>query len=108
MKYVIIKCEPLGDQWECDADRTPICVVDDYEEYKKYGYEVYEINPDNSLKCIQEYEDYDDDTPMIEDMYDMVMDYMIEHGYDDPESDLMQMPDEELIDFYNKYVKDSN
>lgn len=56
MKYLIIKCEELGDQWECDADRIPICVIDNYSEYNKRGYEIYEINNDGSLKKIRDYD----------------------------------------------------
>jgi hypothetical protein len=45
--YLIIRCDELGDQWECDADRTPIAIVDDwqkwFEEHKPldYLFEVY-------------------------------------------------------------------
>ena len=52
MKYLIIECNELGDQWECDADRTPICMTDDYSPYGS-GYEVWEIQPDNTFKCIK-------------------------------------------------------
>ena len=56
MKYLIIKCDELGDQWECDANRTPICITDDYSKYG-YGYEVYELLTDNTFKLIKNYED---------------------------------------------------
>ena len=56
MKYLIIKCDELGDQWECDANRTPICITDDYSKYG-YGYEVYELLADNTFKLIKDYED---------------------------------------------------
>jgi hypothetical protein len=56
MKYLIIKCKELGDQFECDADRTPICVTNDYSKYG-YGYEVWEIHSNGSLTKIKEYED---------------------------------------------------
>lgn len=55
MKYLIVKCKELGDQWECDADRTPIKMVDDYSEYG-VGYEVYELQNDNSFKLIKDYD----------------------------------------------------
>ena len=55
-KYLIVKCEELGDQWECDADRTPICMTDDYSTYG-LGYEVYELTPENEFHCIKEYEE---------------------------------------------------
>lgn len=54
-KYLIIKCNPLDDQYECDADRTPLKVVDDYSEFDKKGYEVYEIANDGSLTCIRDW-----------------------------------------------------
>lgn len=55
-KYLIVKCKPLSDQWECDADREPICLTDDYDKYNKYGYEIYRINNDNSLTQVREYD----------------------------------------------------
>lgn len=55
MKYLIIKCEELGDQWECDADRTPILITDDKSKYGR-GYEVWQINDDGTLTKIKEYE----------------------------------------------------
>ena len=54
-KYLIVECVELGDQWECDADRTPICVVDDYSKYSDGGYDIYKINFDGSLTLIQDY-----------------------------------------------------
>lgn len=56
MKYLIIKCDELSDQYECDADRTPICLTDDFEKFDKYGYEIYEITPGNTFKLIKEYD----------------------------------------------------
>ena len=56
MKYLIIKCDELGDQWECDANRTPVCITNDYSKYG-YGYEVYELLADNTFKLIKDYED---------------------------------------------------
>ena len=57
MKYLIIRCDELRDQWECDADRTPICLTDDYSKYNCRGYEIYEIQKDNTFKLIREYND---------------------------------------------------
>lgn len=54
MKYLIIKCEELADQWECDANRTPVCITDDYSIYG-LGYEVYELQADSTFKLIKEY-----------------------------------------------------
>lgn len=55
-QYLIIKCDELGDQWECDANRTPICLTDDYSKYWILGYEVYEVLPNNRFKLIKDYE----------------------------------------------------
>lgn len=58
MKYLVIKCEELSDQWECDADRVPVYVGDNIKKYYwKYGYEIYEIKVDGTLKKIQDYDD---------------------------------------------------
>lgn len=57
-KYLVIKCEELGDQWECDADRTPICVTNDYDKYNKLGYEIYEITTEGNLNLIRGYNDF--------------------------------------------------
>lgn len=57
MKYLVVKCTELGDQYECDADRTPICVCDDYSKYDKRGYEIYSINADGTFSKIRDYED---------------------------------------------------
>lgn len=32
MVYVVVKCDVLGDQFECDANRTPVCAVSDLRE----------------------------------------------------------------------------
>lgn len=55
-KYLVIECNKLDDQWECDADRQPLCVTDDKNKFWKVGYEIYEIYPDGSLKLIKDYE----------------------------------------------------
>ena len=59
-KYLIIGCEELSDQWECDANKTPICITDDYEKYDEWGYEIYEILEDNTFNLIKSYEDASD------------------------------------------------
>ena len=61
MKYLVVECRELGDQWECDADRTPILVTDDYSDYNSYGYEIYQIEPDGKLKLIREYDSVTDE-----------------------------------------------
>jgi len=47
-KYLIVKCYELGDQYECDASREPMFLVDDWTAwYKKnrptYPFEVYKF-----------------------------------------------------------------
>lgn len=57
MKYLIVRCAELNDQYECDCDRLPIKLVDNYEEYyDRYGYEVYECLPNGNLNLIQSYD----------------------------------------------------
>jgi hypothetical protein len=47
-KYLIVRCVNLKDQYECDADRTPLVLVEDYVEWlktyakKNEWYEVYQ------------------------------------------------------------------
>ena len=56
MEYLIVKCTPLDDPYECDADREPILVCDKIPfKYKEFGYEHYKIQTDGSLKLIKEY-----------------------------------------------------
>lgn len=60
MKYLIMKCEELGDQYECDANRIPITMTDDWETwYKKtepdYCFEVYEFK-NNEFILVKDYE----------------------------------------------------
>lgn len=56
LKYLIVKCKLLSDQFECDADRTPLFLTDDWKrDYPKEGYyEVYELMPTNNFKLIKE------------------------------------------------------
>ena len=56
MKYLIIKCDELDDQCECDAARTPVCMTDNYSKYG-YGYEVYELKSDGTFELVKEYEE---------------------------------------------------
>lgn len=47
-KYLIVRCVDLNDQYECDADRTPLVLVDDYIDWLKVyakdseWYEIYQ------------------------------------------------------------------
>lgn len=55
MIYLIVKCDELSDQWECDAYREPVYMTDDYSTYG-LNYEVYELQEDNTFKLIKEYD----------------------------------------------------
>lgn len=66
-KYLIIACDELGDQYECDANREPITMTEDWKAwYKKenpdYCFEVWEFNG-QSFERIKDY-----DCPMEEGM----------------------------------------
>ena len=54
MKYLIVRCDELGDQYECDANREPVCMTDNYDKYG-FGYEVYELQPDGTFELIKDY-----------------------------------------------------
>lgn len=61
MKYLIMECKELMDQYECDADRTPITIVDDWKEWfdkakPDYMFEVYELKNDK-FRLIKGYND---------------------------------------------------
>ena len=49
MKYLIVEYYELNDQYECEAYRNPLKVVDDFTSYCKKGYEVYEIKNNEKL-----------------------------------------------------------
>lgn len=64
--YLIVKCEELSDQWECDADRTPITMTDNYRKWSEennpdYAFEVWEL-VNNDFICVK---DYDEPSGMI-------------------------------------------
>lgn len=80
MKYLIMKCEELNDQYECDADRTPITMTDNWKTWYKdnnpnYCFEVYEYK-NNHFTCVKDYSTsmengmvfvwFDEDTPVCE------------------------------------------
>lgn len=57
-KYLIVECEEMDYPIGCDADRKMICVTNNYQPFKKFGYEVYKIEEDGMLNLIQEYDQY--------------------------------------------------
>ena len=59
--YLIMRCHPLSDQYECDADRYPIALTEDYEEWFKenkptYDFEVWKYE-DKVFECIKSYDE---------------------------------------------------
>ena len=57
MKCLIVKCVPLNDQWECDADRIPMFITDDWKrDAPDYTFEVWEIKENYTLELIRDYE----------------------------------------------------
>lgn len=49
MLYLIMRCDELLDQYECDADRTPIAIVKDWKDWANnhvtvYDYEIWEYD----------------------------------------------------------------
>lgn len=55
MTYLVVKCEALSDQYECEYDKTPLCCTDDVNQYGA-GYEIYTINSDGSLSLFKDAE----------------------------------------------------
>ena len=90
MLYLIMRCDELGDQYECDANRTPIAIVENWKDWVNnhltdYYYEVWQYDNDGNFSCIKEYnesltegmalyywnknEDPDEDSPHIVTMF---------------------------------------
>lgn len=61
-KYLIVKCTELGDQYECDADREPMFLVDNWEEWFQenrptYRFEVYKFVDEEEATLEKTYEE---------------------------------------------------
>lgn len=60
---IIVKCIPLDDQYECEADKTSVFICPEAEAIERYGdkfgYEIYSIRDDGLLKLEKEYDDGD-------------------------------------------------
>lgn len=56
-KFLIIKCNELSDQYECDADRDPVCITDNFNKYNHRGYEIYGICENGTFILLKSYED---------------------------------------------------
>lgn len=57
MEYLIIKCTALGDQYECDADRKPLCMTNDPTPYMRLGYDIYRVDNQGNLTQVHDYEE---------------------------------------------------
>lgn len=63
--FVVVKAVPLGDQWECDADREPVYFAPTYEsalkEAKQMGldtdFEIWGVKQDGFIQILDEYKD---------------------------------------------------
>lgn len=60
VNYLIMRCKPLNDQYECDCDRIPHAIVNDWKQWCQYWkpswyFEVWAIYQDGTLKCIKEW-----------------------------------------------------
>ena len=60
--YLIVRCDELCDQSECDAYRTPITLTGNWDEWfnqaePDYDFEVYEFT-NNDFTRIKEYDSY--------------------------------------------------
>ena len=59
-KYLLVQCEELHDQFECDCNRTPVRLVEDYKTVDTDGMEVYEILENGEIgNCVKDYEEYE-------------------------------------------------
>lgn len=63
MKYfLVVKCNPLSDQYECDADRKPRFITDDWERdcaELEYDFEVYPITENGRIgEALFNYDEY--------------------------------------------------
>ena len=61
-KYLIVKCTELSDQYECDADREPMFLVDDWEDWvaknhPTYRFEVYKFVDEEEAILEKTYEE---------------------------------------------------
>lgn len=60
MLYLIMRCDELDDQYECDAKRVPIAIVNNWKDWAKnhipdYNYEVWQYDDDGNFSCIKDY-----------------------------------------------------
>lgn len=54
---VVVHCKPLNDQWECEFDRTPVCLTSRENAERAYGgrcYEHYAVMPNGRFTRVKE------------------------------------------------------
>lgn len=58
-KYLVMKCRELDDQYECDVERFPICITDNWKAFNgMFPMEVYEIEENGNIgKRIRNWDD---------------------------------------------------
>ena len=61
--YLIVECNELSDQYECDANRIPRFVLinpsqNELDKFKEYGWEIYAASTKGVLDKIQDYDRY--------------------------------------------------
>ena len=57
VSYLICTCAPLCDQYECEADVRPLCIVSDPISYLRGSYNIYEIYENGQLSILKHYDD---------------------------------------------------
>lgn len=58
-QVLVVHCQPLNDQWETDAHRTPKCIVPyavAKSKYDSWDYEWFAVMPNGLLRLIKECE----------------------------------------------------
>lgn len=54
---VVVRCKPLDDQWECEFERTLVCLTTQENanrSYKGRNYEHYAVMPNGRLVLVKE------------------------------------------------------
>ena len=57
VNVVVVRCKPLNDQWECEFDRTPVCLTSRENAERSYNgkwYEHYAVMPNGRLERVKE------------------------------------------------------
>lgn len=91
--YLIVRCDQLNDQYECDADRSPITLTEDWKKWfddnhPQYLFEVYEFRV-SGFEQVKSYE-----TPMERGMalYYWDKDHQSDEDYTYPTAVIQKWP----------------